>query len=304
MKKIFVIGYLFSAVAFFTACCPVQAVDFSFSKSKTAYAKMVKQDEKSIRDLIAYEIKLANNHDIVGLSRLYSDKFVNNDGFGKDIYFKLVQDTWETYADIKYDTEIKEISVNGKYATVQAVEKAIAISYDEIAGTKTVGELHAEAKCEYHLERVGEKWIFIGENVLSEVSMLKYGDARYLNIQLNSPKQTNADEYYMASLTMQAPENVVAIASINKENITYPQVKSEEAFRVLPEDNILERMFKANSDNVNEYNIASVATAHSFGEGEDMKVVMSGAAFIMSRVNVVPKNKFIDYKEEDNAKTK
>lgn len=130
--------------------------------------------------------------------------------------------------------------------------------------------------------------------IIEETSTLKYGDARYTNIELNAPKQIGANKYYTVTLKVDAPKDSVVIASINKENIVYPQTKSDDAFRKMPDDNILERVFLSNKNNVNEYAVASVGItrAENYSDNQ-IRVYMGGLAFIMTRINVVPENKYI-----------
>ena len=118
---------------------------------------------------------------------------------------------------------------------------------------------------------------------------------------LNTPKQIGANQDYTATLKVGAPKDCVVIASINKENIVYPQTKSDDAFRRLAEDNTLERVFRSNSNNVNEYTVASIGITRAENYPQDqVRIYMGGLAFIMTRVNVVPENKFI--KMEDESK--
>ena len=62
----------------------------------------------------------------------------------------------------------------------------------------------------------------------------------------------------------------------------------------MPKSQFLERLIKANSDNINEYAIASLAISkvNNVG-GDNFRVYMAGLACVMKRVNVVPKNNFI-----------
>ena len=68
--------------------------------------------------------------------------------------------------------------------------------------------------------------------------------------------------------------------------IKYPQEKPEDVFRKMPQDNILERMFLANKDGKNEYNIASVGMTKSRIYGGQVQLYLAGIAFIMTRVNI------------------
>ena len=62
----------------------------------------------------------------------------------------------------------------------------------------------------------------------------------------------------------------------------------------------MERVFHSNSENVNEYTVASVGItrAEPTYTPDEVRVYMGGLAFIMTRVNVVPKNKFVKIEDE------
>ena len=154
-------------------------------------------------------------------------------------------------------------------------------------------------KCVYYLEKQGSKWLISSEKVLDETSTLKYGDARYADIDLNVPKQIGAGKEYTASLNVVTPIDSVIIASISKENIVYPQTKSEDAFRKLTDNSVLERVFTSNKNNVNEYAVASVGITRAESVSDTQaRIYMGGLAFIMTRINVIPENKFIQTESE------
>ena len=218
-------------------------------------------------------------------------------------YKKMVKETWQTYPDIYYESEIKNIEFSDNYATVFVKETAIATPVEQIEDFKTVGELYSISKCVYHLEKHGAKWLINSEKIIEETSTLKYGKARLIDIELNAPKQIGSGKYYTSTLKMDLPEDTYAVASISKEKIIYPQNKAEDAFRNMNNDNILERVFLSNNENVNEYTIASIALSKVENISNDqVQLSLSGLAFIMTRVNVVPENKFI--KEENDGKGK
>ena len=130
-------------------------------------------------------------------------------------------------------------------------------------------------------------------------------------MELSAPNQTGSGKYYTATLKVDAPKDSVVVASINKENIVFPQTKTDEAFRKLPDNNILERFFISNNKNVNEYTVASVGITRAENYSADkIRVYMGGLAFIMTRVNVIPENKYLILddkqiiKDEDNGKGK
>lgn len=301
MKKICIL----LVIALFTSIgvqTPSDAGIIAKQKAKIEQKRIYKATLQDIKNVILAQDKLANEHNYDGLYKLYSDNFVNSDGFNKEVYFKLIKETWEVYPDISYTTEIKNIEFNDNYATVFVKEIAVASPTEEIGKFTAVGELYSVSKCVYHLEKHGNDWQISSEKVIEETSALKFGEARYVNFELNTPKQIGSDKFYTAQLKVDLPPQTIAVASISNEKIVYPQTKSEDAFRRLTGNN-LERVFKSNSDCTNEYAVASIGLTHTENYDEEhIKVYMTGLGFIMTRINVVPQNKFInsEVKNEQN----
>lgn len=309
MKKklsvLLIIALLFSIAS----TLPGQANILTTQKARIEQNRINRATYNDIKKVIDQQSAYTNKYDLKGLASLYANNFVNSDGFNKDVYFKLIEETWKTYPDITYKTEIKNIEFSDNYATVFTNEVAIATSQEEIGDLTAIGELYSTSQCVYYLEKQGAKWLINSEKIIEETSTLKYGDARYINIELNAPKQIGANKDYTTTLKVDAPKDSIVIASINKENIVYPQTKSDDAFRKMPDDNILERVFLSNKDNVNEYAVASIGItrAENYTDNQ-IRVYMGGLAFIMTRINVIPENKFIkleDKKESaENGKNK
>lgn len=290
MKKISVL--LIISALFFAIPCNAGVV--SSYKAKVEQNKILKSDENSIKIILNQQTEHANKHDTLALGSFYSNSFINSDGFNKEIYFKLIKDTFETYPDITYKTYIHNIQVTGSHATAYVTETAVATSKEEIGEFETIGELFSASDCIYHFQKHGTVWLIESEQVLEETSTLRYGSARYIDIELNTPKLVGSNKSYTSTLKVNVPRGTTAVASISKENIVYPQIKAEEAFRRLSDENILERVFKSNDKNVNEYNVASIGLTHAENYDEKhIRVYMNGLAFIMTRVNVIPENKFI-----------
>ena len=277
-----------------TASLPSQAGILAVQKAKIVQNRINKSTYNDIKKVIDQQSVYTNKYDLKGLSSLYANDFVNSDGFNKDVYFKLIEETWKTYPDISYKTEIKNIEFSDNYATVFTNEIAVATSKENVGDLTAIGELYSTSQCVYYLEKQGAKWLINSEKIIEETSTLKYGDARYINIELNAPKQIGANKDYTTTLKVDAPKDSVVIASINKENIVYPQTKSDDAFRKMPDDNILERVFLSNKNNVNEYAVASIGItrAENYTDNQ-IRIYMGGLAFIMTRINVILENKFI-----------
>ena len=309
MKKKLSILLITALLFSIASTLPGQANILTTQKARIEQNRINRATYNDIKKVIDQQSAYTNKYDLKGLASLYANNFVNSDGFNKDVYFKLIEETWKTYPDITYKTEIKNIEFSDNYATVFTNEVAIATSQEEIGDLTAIGELYSTSQCVYYLEKQGAKWLINSEKIIEETSTLKYGDARYINIELNAPKQIGANKDYTTTLKVDAPKDSIVIASINKENIVYPQTKSDDAFRKMPDDNILERVFLSNKDNVNEYAVASIGItrAENYTDNQ-IRVYMGGLAFIMTRINVIPENKFIkleDKKESaENGKNK
>ena len=296
MKKLSVLIILTLLLA---NICPAEAGIISLHKSRAEQNRLYKSAYNDVKRVIDQQTVYTNKYDLDGLSSLYTKEFVNSDGFNKEVYFKLIKETWETYPDISYKTQINKIEVGENYATVYVDEVAVATSKETVEDLTVIGELYSTSKCVYYLEKQGSKWLISSEKVLDETSTLKYGDARYADIKLNVPKQIGAGKEYTASLNVVTPVDSVIIASISKENIVYPQTKSEDAFRKLTDNSVLERVFTSNKNNVNEYAVASVGVTRAESVSDTQaRIYMGGLAFIMTRINVIPENKFIQTESE------
>lgn len=286
MKRLFLTLFL----ALFVSTNLNMTADAGFfvnKKSEIIKNYQEKTAQRDIRKILNKQNKLATKHDYNGLFALYSKDFISSDGFTKDVYFALIKDTWNSYTDISYTTEIKNITVNGNKAEAEVYETALATSTQIEEGIKLFGELHSYSNGTYYFTKNNGKWLVSGERVKNEKSYLKYGDTRFIDMDLTSPETVKPGEYYTASLKIDLPENAFAIASIGRDEIKYPQSQAPEAFRKLPDDHILERMFYANKNGKNEYNIASIGITKSENiTPNTVRVYIAGLAFIMTRVNL------------------
>lgn len=268
-----------------------------------------------LRRTLCNHLKYANSYNLDGLKTLYADNYINADGLNKDIYFNLIQKTWESYPDIKYTMEIKDIEISANSATAQVLERAIASTSAKSGIIHEKGILESTSSSVYYFEKINNKWLITSDHIIAEKTMLRYGVANDVRINLIAPNQIPANTEYTASLDIQVPKDSLVIASIGKENITYPQVLAEEIFRKLPDDGVLERVFKSNNKNINEYAVASfgITKAKIINQSE-LKIFVTGLGFAMTRVNVIPKNEFVkvaelekeknEKKDEQNQKSK
>ena len=209
MKRVFLL-FLFIILVITTSDATANAGWLSDRKIEQAQKQAIKETQKEIISLFNTQSDYAKKYDIENLKTLYSDKFVDNDGYNKDVYFSLIKDTWTTYPDITYTTNIKHINLNGEYAAVETEETAIATSDD--LDRHIIGELNSKSKCIYHLQKVANVWKITSENVIDEISTLKYGDARYLKMELQAPHIIGAGQEYTSTLKVEVPENSAIVA--------------------------------------------------------------------------------------------
>lgn len=246
MKKRFILTLIFSLALAGLQTEPAQAGFVGSYKARISANREFKNTQQEIKEIFVKQDKFTNAHDLDKLSDLYDESFVNNDGFDKKLYFKLIKDTWETYPEIQYDTVIRDIQIDGDYASVQTFETALAVTHEQSEKVDAYGELRSNANSIYYLKKSGKKWQIVSEQVLSEKSQLKYGDARFIKMDLNAPRVINAGEEYSAELSIDLADDESGIASIDKQLVIHPLDKPEEAFRAIGADSELERIFTAN----------------------------------------------------------
>lgn len=253
-----------------------------------------RQDVKQIKKLLEIHNNFANQHDLKNLSTLYADTYVNNDGFNKKVYFKSIEATWQACKDLTYTTDIIDIEITGDYANVNVIETAIGTVTDTIESMPVTGEIHSISTGIYHLVKINDNWFISGETALSDESSLLYGDARFMNIEILAPAQISSGETYTSTVKVDTDENTFIMGSIDHDPITYPAGSPKNELRAMPQSQILERVLKANTDNLNEYTIASLAISKAKQTNEkNFQIYVAGLACVMRRVNVIPKNNFI-----------
>lgn len=295
MKKIAYLLILTALLILGTQLC-AQASLISDRSYRSEQNREYKQAVKDIKNLFNIHNTFANSHNLKGLESLYADNYINNDGFNKKAYFKSIESTWEACKDLTYTTKIQSISINGDFASVQVFETANGTIYDKLDLMPVTGEIHSSSTGIYHLIQINGKWFISGETSLSDESSLLYGDARFMNIEIQAPAQVESGDTYTTTIKVDTDDNVntFIIGSIDHDPVTYPASTPKTELRAMPQSQILERLIKANTDNVNEYAIASLAISKAKNLGEDhFQIYMAGLACVMKRVNVVPKNKLI-----------
>ena len=93
-----------------TASLPSQAGILAVQKAKIVQNRINKSTYNDIKKVIDQQSVYTNKYDLKGLSSLYANDFVNSDGFNKDVYFKLIEETWKTFCDF---AQLRETAVRG-----------------------------------------------------------------------------------------------------------------------------------------------------------------------------------------------
>ncbi len=272
-------------------------VQTSYAVEKTPLFKagIFNNDIRGVKSVLNAQVRYANKTDFDKFISTYDKDYLNDDGFNIQNYSNLVKELWNTYGNIKYGIKIHDIKIDAKNkAMVSLTESSSAY----IPLTKSMGGvLKSEANSVYYLKKTDGKWRVISDKVIDESTSMMYGDAMNLDVKLTAPKTVSPKEEYTASLEFEPPKDTFVIASIAKDVVTYPQVEAKEVFRRLPEDNILERLFIANSENKNEYVMASIGITKANICDMNLKLSLTGFGYQIIRVNVDS-----DKKEENNDK--
>jgi len=275
-----------------------QAGVISNWKENAAIKKELKNTEKEIKATFEEQIKCSNAHDWEKLKEFYAEKYRSTDAFDKNTTFKIIKENYEIYPDLKMSTKINMLDIKGNFATADVYEHARAkdITREEI---DLKGNLEAFAHTVYYLEKIDGKWLITAEHAIEEHNSIIFGEAQYLDLKLSAPMVVAAGESYNSTLEINnLPRQALLMGSINQSLAVYPFQEDEESFRVL-EDLELERIFTANKKNLNEYNVASIGITrgHPLPNGS-MKLYISGLAFMMTRVNVIPENNYCEKAQE------
>lgn len=285
----------------------VFAQDYNEINEKIAsigFGKLFSADpQEQITKLFTNYTKYSNKHNINKLKSLYDDKYVNADGFDLNMYFELVKQAWDAYPDMAYINQIEQITVNGDYATVQTKETVSGNAAKPSEYLEDKGTLESSSSVVYYLQKNGNKWVITSDAAISEKTFLKYGDAKSISFDIIAPYTVVAGQEYSVLFAADMPVNKMLLGSITNEKITYPAQRPKEVFRKLKEDGILERFVRANKDGYNEQAVVSVGiTKAEIDESMDMKLSVSGVAFLITRVNVIqPKNFKLDAQPNEKA---
>lgn len=262
----------------------VYAADAAATISASGDAEEAKKD---IEKLLAGFEKDWNTHNLDTVMAYYADDYVNNDGFDKKAIQQLTSDLWKAYPDIKSSSLVKQVRVEGPYATVESKDEASGNTADEMSGLGTKGELKSLSEGQLYLKKTGSKWRIIGDRIDYEKIRVSYGLARQLEPTFSAPEQVRSGKQYSARLEVELPTGLAATGSISQATVLYPlPKKAPDKFKQIgdpiTEHPLLERVMTANTKNRNELLMASIALTNASGNS------IMGYVMLTRRLNVIP----------------
>jgi len=301
MKKFFI-----ALLICFSLVCPFNQA-YSADKKTTHLFKSRTQTEKgylsrvySVAKFVTCYEQYANNYNYDSFMAMYAPEYVSSDGFDLNILSKTLKETWKIYPGIKYSVRLNSVTFDKDKAIVNVTETAKGFARTE---NNRIGDFTSTTEDIYYLKPSGDSWLITADYTLAENINLVWGDAKSSKVSLETPTQAKANQQYSAILNVNTPDGVLAIGSISADKITFPQKPSKEIYRKLSIDGSLERIMTTNSDNTNEYVVATVGfTRPRIDANRNININLSGYACVMNRVNVIPENKFIEVSNESQAK--
>ncbi len=284
MKKLFIFFILFSLLTPFTS-----AKEFN------------KNEINEIKVVLNKHNRALKNHDFKTFQTFYSKDYMSADGFNVEDLTKMVEKTYNTYKNIKYETKVNSITTFDNIAIAQVSDRTTAKLYPQDnkkynkKDKSKIGLLDGKSVYSIYLAKKGDSWRIIYDDIIMEETSLKYGIAKDLDINLNTPLFIKQGEPYDISLTMNKPQDVIALGAISKEEISYPPKDYQEKFRKIPPEGLLERIVKANKRNLDEYAIASIGFTKisTNDDSSKAKIEILGMAYVLKRVTMEKDKKFI-----------
>ncbi len=263
--------------------CPLYAFDFSFFNKNNPQREIKKVLKKHNRAMAEHNVNLVQSY--------YDENYKSADGFNLEDMKTMLEKTHQAYTNIKYKTKINNITAYDNWALAQMSDETYAKVYldKDKKNKEKAGTLEGKSSYLVYFKKDKDNWKIVADEILMEETSLKYGVAKKIDMELETPIFIENDENYDISLKMpNKPEDIIALASISREEITYPPADYNEKFRKIPETGDLERYVKANNKNLNEYALASVGfTKVSINEEiTKARIEILGIAYIMKRINM------------------
>ncbi len=290
-KKIIFIFYVLLTLVFATADPAYsQENDIDEDAHYTCFVrKELTEEAKQLNEFLAEYFHAFESHNFKTLKKLYADEFISGDGFTKEKFLNLIQDSWNLSPDLLYSGYIQDLKFDKNFATVEINEDLTGLTKEKSDITGDTGLIESVSRTVLYLRKFGKGWKIVSDKVLYEETSIKYGNAKDLDINLYAPGQVMPEDKYTISLEAEIPEDMFAVASIIRETLFYPREKQEEIFRQMPADiQLLERVVEANNNSFNELAVASVSFCNVKKDAFKRPAIdFAGTAVLIKRVNVM-----------------
>ena len=278
---------LLSMCTLMLAHCPAVFAADSPTDNNAAQSSADSEDpKKEIEKLLAGFEHDWNAHNLDAVMAYYADDYVNNDGFDKKTIQKLTEELWKTYPDIKSSSLVKQIRIEGPYASVESHDEAVGSTNQEMPGLGTKGELKSISEGQLYCKHVGLHWRITGDRIDYEKIKVSYGAARQLEPIFAAPEQVKSGKQFSARLEVDLPTGLGATGSISQTSVSFPLPKISDKYKQigdpLTDRPLLERVMTANSKNRNELLMATVVLTNASGNS------IMGVVMLTRRLNVVP----------------
>jgi ketosteroid isomerase-like protein len=256
--------------------------------------KVDNQDMVAVQEVLRDLMAASNRHDLDGVLKHYAPNFTSGDSLSLKDVRGLIQDTWQMFPDIRYDSQVLEIRTSSSWATVESIDTATATAKIDPVVSSKPGTMKSRSRGMLYLHKVGKQWEILSDATLYEKATIIYGPFDNVSIDVESPEQVFAGDSYTAKVKVGVPSGNIAFATLSQEPLTYPQHASKDKFRTLSSDKTdLERIFKANATNNNEVITATVGfTEIGQDEQERPTINLKGIMTVVKRVNVIPKSSY------------
>lgn len=252
------------------------------------FGKVFSSDpQKEILNIFKKLDSYTEKQDLKKLKLLYSEDYVNNDGYDIDTYMKSVKNGFSSYKIKNLFTKVNNIAINDDYAVVHVTETGEAETLKPVEGIDGNGLIISTADVYYYLKRQNGKWKIASTNIMDETCSILYGAARSVYFSINVPSQVKSGSEYTISLAFAPMKEVFVAASLFSSPIIYPMNLPKTDFKAIKGDGVLERLVTANSDNYNEYAVATIGmTSPKMIADNQYELETTGSAIVMRRVNV------------------
>lgn len=256
-----------------------------------------KANEKEIKEVetLLHNIESEwNAHNLDGVMNFYADDYINNDGLNKAAISSITKEFWQRYPDAKSKSKIKQVRVDGNFATVESRDSAVGTTEKENQDVGTKGELNSVSEGRLFLKKFGSTWKIAGDRIDYEKVRVSFGLARQLNANFSAPEQVRSGRQFSAKVDLSLPVGLAAICSITNQPLKYPQAPEPDFIKLMrPVDGgTIERVMPANNENRNELLMATVGITNA------SRHHLMGLTILTRRMNVVP-----DHQDTPEIKT-